>query len=61
MIVEPEIERRTDRLENEVVAIYDLVRDETKEIRATLAEHSQVLAEHGGALTEILRRLPEPQ
>jgi Mg2+ and Co2+ transporter CorA len=74
MTSETGIERRVSRLENEVVAIFDLIRDETAQIKGVLAEHSQILAEHtqilaehthtlaehGQALAEILRRLPEP-
>jgi len=59
MAVDRGIERRVDRLENEAVAIYDLIKDETRDIRGTLSEHTQTLHEHGQALAEILRRLPE--
>ncbi len=43
------------------MAIYDLVSDETREIRGTLSEHTRTLNEHSQALAEILRRLPEPR
>jgi ABC-type transporter Mla subunit MlaD len=38
MTTDPALERRVERLENEAVAIYDLIKDETKDIRGTLEQ-----------------------
>jgi len=59
MTLDPHLERRVDRLETEVVAIYDLIRDETKDIRGVLDEHTQTLTEHSQTLAEHSQTLAE--
>ena len=57
MTADPVFEGRLHLLENEAVAIDDLIRDETRDIRSVLAEHSATLADHSRILADHSRIL----